>query len=194
MSHLNGINRVGPNAILQSAEALRALAGQDTVERVFEGAGLLALLEHPPQDMVPASQAARLHATIARDLPPGLALEIARDAGRRTGDYILAHRIPRPAQWILRVLPARLSGPMLLRAICHHSWTFAGSADVTHHPADPMELTIHDNPLAVTGCAWHCAVFETLFHRLVSPRLVVEHRACCAQSGRICRFVFYRDR
>ena len=193
MSQLNGINRVGPNAILQSAEALRALGGQDTVERVFEGAGLLGLLEHPPQGMVPASEAARLHATIARELPPGLALEIARESGRGTGEYILAHRIPLPAQWILRALPARLSGPLLLKAICHHSWTFAGNAEVTHNPAAPMELTIHDNPLAVTGCAWHCAVFETLFHRLVSPSIVVEHPACCAQGGRICRFLFHRN-
>lgn len=190
MSHLKAINRVGPNAILQSAEALRALCGQDTAKRVFEGAGLLGLLEYPPQDMVPASQAARLHATIARDLPPDLALEIAREAGRRTGEYILAHRIPRPAQCILRALPARLSGRLLLKAICHHSWTFAGNADVSYHAADPMELAIHDNPLAVTGCAWHCAVFETLFHRLVSPRIVVKHPVCCAQGGHMCRFFF----
>lgn len=190
MSDLKGIDLVGPNAILQSIEALRALCGQDAAEHVFEAAGLRGLLEHPPQDMVPASEAARLHAAIAREFPPGLGLEIARESGRRTGEYILAHRIPRLSQWVLRALPVRLSGPMLLRAICHHSWTFAGNAVVSCQPSDPMELAIHNNPLAVTGCPWHCAVFETLFRRLVSPGTVVEHPACCAQGGHMCRFLF----
>lgn len=192
MSCVKGINRVGPNAILQSIEALRALGGQNTVEHVFAGAGLRGLLDHPPHDMVPASQAARLHAAIARDLPPGMARDVARDSGRRTGDYILAHRIPRRAQWVLRALPARLSGPLLLKAICRHSWTFAGDAVVSCRAAGPMELEIHDNPLAVAGCAWHCTVFETLFHQLISPGIVVEHPACCTQEGQVCRFRFHR--
>jgi divinyl protochlorophyllide a 8-vinyl-reductase len=193
MNQVNGIDRVGPNAILQSIEALRALAGQDTVERIFAGAGLHRLLEFPPQDMVPASQAARLHAAIARELPPDLAFEIARESGRRTGEYILAHRIPRPAQWWLRALPARLSGRLLIKAICHHSWTFAGNAVVSFDPADPMELSIHDNPIAVAGCAWHRSVFQTLFHRLVSQDIVIEHPACCATGDQICRFLFHRN-
>ena len=193
MHDTKATDRVGPNAILQSIAALRDLCGQQTVTQIVESAGLRHVLDCPPQDMVPAVEAARLHCEIARHLPPKLAEKVARDAGHRTGLYILAHRIPRPAQWALRALPARLSGPLLLKAICQHSWTFAGNAFVSYQAGDPMELVIHDNPLAVRGCPWHRSVFEALFHQLAGPMFRVEHPACCATGDGACRFLFHRQ-
>ena len=49
-------------------------------------------------------------------------------AGDRTGRYILANRIPKPATLLLGVLPASWASTMLTQAIRKHSWTFAGSA------------------------------------------------------------------
>jgi hypothetical protein len=56
-----------------------------------------------------------------------VAAEVARSAGRRTADYLLAHRIPKPVQALLKALPARLAARVLLSAIARHAWTFAGS-------------------------------------------------------------------
>jgi divinyl protochlorophyllide a 8-vinyl-reductase len=183
-------DHVGPNAILQTVEALITLSGSDVCDRVCHRAGLPGIVANPPDSMIPARDALSLHRAVAADLPKPEADEIARDAGRRTGDYILAHRIPAPARTILRLLPAGLAGPLLLKAISRHAWTFAGDARVTHETSAPMHLVIHDNPLAIPGCLWHLAVFETLFHRLVSRDVRVTHPACCATDGQTCRFRF----
>jgi divinyl protochlorophyllide a 8-vinyl-reductase len=45
------------------------------------------------------------------------AMPVLRDAGHRTGDYLLAHRIPAPAQWVIRHLPRRLGLRLLLGAL-----------------------------------------------------------------------------
>lgn len=180
--------RVGPNAILQTIEALTEMGGADLTRRVFDLAGLGAVLDHPPQEMVPQDMAFALHRTIAESLPRDQADRVAMDAGRRTGQYILANRIPRAAQIVLRLLPARMAGPILLKAIEKHAWTFAGSARVSQQAGPPMSFTIHDNPLAVPGCLWHCAVFETLFRTLVHPQTRVQHTECCACGGAACVF------
>lgn len=180
--------RVGPNAILQSREALKGLGGPAMAQAVFDAAGLADMLDCPDDRMVPEAVAARLHRAIAAHFPRDEALRVARDAGRRTGAYILTHRIPRPARWVLRRLPARASGPILLRAIHRHAWTFAGSAGVAHDAGPPMRFEIRRNPLAVPGCPWHCAVFETLFRRLVDRDLAVVHESCCAEGADACRF------
>lgn len=180
--------RVGPNAILQSRDALEALGGPDLAARIFASAGLAPMLTNPPHAMVPVADAAALHHAIARELPPEEARRVARDGGQRTGRYILAHRIPQPAQRLLQVLPARLAGPLLLVAIRKHAWTFAAGAPVICASGRPMLIEIEGNPLAQPGCPWHRAVFETLFHHLVSDRLEVSHPACCATGAHACRF------
>ncbi|NBD29038.1 MAG: bacteriochlorophyll 4-vinyl reductase [Alphaproteobacteria bacterium] len=186
--------RVGPNAILQMVEAVRMLSGPEVLDRVCAAAGMPGLVDNLPDRMIPAHDALSLHRAVAAELPQDAADRIAREAGRRTGDYILSHRIPAPARLVLRLLPGRLAGPILLRAISHHAWTFAGDARVTHDATPPMELVIHDNPLAMPGCPWHLAVFETLFHRLVDRRIIVGHSECCTDGAGACRFVFHQSR
>lgn len=46
--------------------------------------------------------------------------------GRLTASYLLANRIPKPAQIVLGLLPARIGLKLLLKAIGGHAWTFAG--------------------------------------------------------------------
>lgn len=181
-------SRVGPNAILQTMEALTEIGGLDLTRRMFGAAGLLPLLDAPPSEMVPAAWASDLHRAIASELPAPEAAQIAIDAGRKTGRYILDNRIPAVARKVLRVLPKRIAGPMLLRAIERHAWTFAGSAEVAVEAGAPMYFFIYNNPLAVPRCLWHCAVFETLFRELVSPRTRVSHVCCCANGADACVF------
>lgn len=179
---------VGPNAILQTAAALEAQGGRALARQVFEAAGLGALLDAPPAEMVPEEHAAALLRALHATLPPDTARRVSRDAGRRTGDYILQNRIPAPARALLRVLPARLAAPILLRAVAAHAWTFAGSGRVEIAQGRPARLMIHDNPLAVAGSDWHRAVLEELFRRLVHPRAAVRQAASSAEGARACVF------
>jgi divinyl protochlorophyllide a 8-vinyl-reductase len=180
--------RVGPNAILQCAPALAALGGEDLTRRIYADAGLSRMLDMPPENMVPQDEVVALHRAIADGLPPDQAAQVARDAGARTGRYIVENRIPAPARLMLRALPARLSGPTLLRAITRHAWTFAGDADVLHDPGPDMRLAILDNPLAIGPCHWHEAVLQTMFRRLVSRRAQVRETRCCARGAPACIF------
>ncbi len=184
----NAAGRVGPNAVTQVAAALRAEGGLPLARQVFGAAGLLALLSDPPGQMVPQSTAKDLHDTVSDLLEPDAARRVSEGAGWRTADYLLAHRIPRAAQWAMGVLPVPLSARLLLTAMARNAWTYAGTGDV-HTSAGPVcRLDIDANPLAQPGCPWHVAVFERLFTELVSPRVKVRHTACCARGAAFCAF------
>jgi divinyl protochlorophyllide a 8-vinyl-reductase len=155
-------------------------------------------LDAPPsvKGMMPEVPAARLHQTVRAHLGPAAPWLLA-EAGRATGDYILAHRIPRAAQTVLRALPPALSAPLLRTAIAKHAWTFTGSGDFTAGPG--LVFTIARNPV-VAGessptplCHWHAAVFERLFRTLVDDRLRARETACCACGDPACRFELVRQ-
>ncbi len=180
--------RIGPNAVTQVAAALRASHGEATAQRVFHTAGLDGLLADPPDTMTDERQVAALHRALADELGPDAAA-VSREAGLRTGDYILAHRIPAPVRGLLKALPAPLAGWLLLAAIRRHAWTFAGSGRFAAHAGRESVVEIADNPIAVSGCPWHAAVFERLFQALVSPRAKVRQTASCADGAPACRFI-----
>ncbi|MFN6954299.1 MAG: bacteriochlorophyll 4-vinyl reductase [Acetobacteraceae bacterium] len=181
-------HRIGPNAIIQVAEALRALHGEALARRVFGAAGLSALLDRPPERMTDERIVAALHRTLHALLPREDAAEIAAEAGARTADYLLARRIPRAVQWLLRALPASLAAPLLLRAIARNGWTFAGSGHVFVTAGHPAVIEIEDNPVATAPCHYHIAVFTRLFRALVHPRAEVQEMMCCADGAAACRF------
>lgn len=180
---------VGPNAVIQLAEALRAAPdAPGLAEHVFGRAGYARLLRSPPTDMIDEAIAARLFATLWREMPAASAAAIAHEAGRRTGAYVLAHRIPPLARLLLRTLPPRLAAPLLLRAIARHAWTFAGSGRCRTASGPPCLVTIARNPLAMPGGAWHGGVFECLFRSLVSRSASVRHAEVSGDGGPVCRF------
>jgi divinyl protochlorophyllide a 8-vinyl-reductase len=180
---------VGPNAVIQLAVALRAAPdAAGAAERVFVGAGFPRFLRSLPSDMVDEVIPARLFEALWRELPPAEAACIARDAGYRTGAYVLASRIPTAARLVLRALPPRFSAPLLLKAIRKHAWTFAGSGTCRVALGQPAVITIERNPLAMPGCVWHVGVFECLFRALVSRRTSVRHAECRIDGVSVCRF------
>lgn len=182
------IGHVGPNAVIQLAHALNDCCGPSTTRQVFERAGFLFLLDTLPAEMIDERIASLLFEALWEVLPSEDAACVARDAGRRTAEYILANRIPSIAKIVLRGLPARLAAPLLLRAIEKNAWTFAGSGICTTATGPPAAITIVNNPLAMPTCAWHRGVFECLFGSLVSPRTRVTHPECCAAGQSQCRF------
>ncbi len=110
MAHASAeAGRVGPNAIIRVAETLRDVLGEDTTRLIFARAHLEPHLAHPPTGMVPEEDVGALQTALFGGLEESEAKTIAFEAGLRTGDYLLANRIPKPAQAVLKVLPSSLA-------------------------------------------------------------------------------------
>ncbi len=194
MSSHAAVGRIGPNAITRVAEVLPVHAGRIVAEQVFARAGLIKHWRHPPEAMVDETEVARLHATLRETLGERDAAGVARAAGTRTGDYLLAHRIPKPVQWLLKRLPAPLAARVLLAAITKHAWTFAGSGTFSATPGRPVRVPIRANPMCrglvseAPACDFYAATFERLFRVLVHPETQVVETACEACGDDACRF------
>jgi divinyl protochlorophyllide a 8-vinyl-reductase len=186
--------RVGPNAIIRVAEALREIGGVALEENLLGKAGLQAYLAGMPAEMVDEREVTRLQRAVQAELDPQQARLVMLDAGRRTGDYLLANRIPHPVQHVLRVLPAALASRVLLVAIGRNAWTFAGSGHLGIKPGQPVRLTLTGCPLccgAVSDapiCEYYAATFERLFRQLVSSRAVTTETSCQASGAPACVF------
>lgn len=185
---------IGPNAILQLVPVLERSGGPDMVRGLMEVAGLTTLPDG--SEMIPEAQAHAMHRAL-RTCYPDQAATLAAEAGHRTAEYILAHRIPRPAQALLRALPAPLAAPLLSRAISAHAWTFAGSG--CFRARSPWRFEIARNPV-IAGerstaplCSWHASVFKGLYRALVAPDCHCEEIRCAAQGGSdTCTFAILR--
>jgi divinyl protochlorophyllide a 8-vinyl-reductase len=186
--------RIGPNAITRVAEVLRVRRGEADTAALFGRAGLLPYLKQPPESMVDEAEVTRLHQVLREHLGTAGAREVAREAGTRTANYLLGYRIPRPAQAVLKRLPAPLAARALLRAIRGHAWTFAGSGSFVTQAGHPVVLTLRGNPLCCgaaleqPGCAFYAATFERLFSALVHPAASVTETHCEACGDESCRF------
>ena len=188
-----GDARIGPNAILQTVTVLDRHCGRPTRDRILALAGV----DIPPPDsgMVPEADCIAVHRAVRLALGDASGA-VLRLAGLSTADYILAHRIPRPAQLLLRSLPGPLGARLLTAAITRHAWTFVGSGRFTVESHRPLTFRIDANPLAPgpaepPGCPWHAAVFERLFARLVWPSVAVEETSCGSVAPGPCRFVLH---
>ena len=168
--------RIGPNAIIQVAEAIRPRPGIARLEEVMHKAGLAHYIAAPPCSMVPEDEVARLHRAVASLIPAHEGEALMREAGHNTARYLLANRIPAPAKAILKLLPAPLAARALLMAITRHAWTFAGSSRFSHSARHPVHIRLEGSPLFATpecrnlAAAYFEATFQTLFLELVSKR------------------------
>lgn len=190
VSAIETAGRIGPNAILQL---------NDPVERLL-GAGSMTELLHcsdasmpSGQVMIDENEVARVHRALYR-LHPDQAVQIARDAGAGTADYIIRNRIPAAARWLLHALPRSLGERMLTRAIMAHAWTFCGSGELKVSGSSPIVFELYRNPLLrgvrsdAPQCHWHAAVFEVLYSRLLGRPYRVRETACCATGSEACSF------
>ena len=187
-------HRIGPNAIIRVADALREEDGEERTREVFASAGLERYLDNPPGRMVDEREVVVLHRTLWAALGAIHAKDIERRAGIATAQYLLRRRIPHPFQWLLRLLPARLAGRLLLSAIIRNSWTFAGSGRVTASFAKPLLLMIENNPMCRgtpapdPECIYYAATFERLFRVLDDARARVTEIQCEARGDSVCCF------
>lgn len=184
--------RIGPNSLIQTGQALAALFGDETARRIFDQAGIGHRYVDPPGTMLDEREPQRLFAVLCDTLSDQDSTRVLAEAGHRTGQYLLANRIPKPARWLLPRLPPAISARLLVRAISAHAWTFAGSGGFSgevhgwRRPA--IQLAIKANPLATPGCPWHGAVFERLFATLTATQVSVLHPRCQAKNNDCCEW------
>ena len=160
---------IGPNAVLQTVAVMEERLGHAETTAILADAQITRLPSG--EHMIPEIEALRLHRWLAMHDPVG-AWVIAEEAGARTADYIIAHRIPRAAGWLLRHLPARAAAPVLMAAIRKHAWTFIGAGAFA--PTDAWHFTIDREaardslPPPESLFAWYAAVFTRLYRKLVA--------------------------
>ncbi len=180
---------VGPNAVIQLRAALLASGQGACLPGLFGAAGHAAFVTAPPTGPLPEADIGRLFNLVAAHAREPE--RILTEAGRRTAEYLLAHRIPRAMTALLPRLPARLAAAILTHAMTRHAWTFAGSGRFTAEGGRHLTLSITANPLCLhnrTGCVWHEAVFQRLFQALVSERAEITEIACTGRGAPACRF------
>jgi divinyl protochlorophyllide a 8-vinyl-reductase len=186
--------KIGPNAVTRVAEALQELHGLGVCRDVFAAAHLERHLETTPTQMVDESDAARLHRALVDVLGFEAADRVAQRAGVLTGDYLLAHRIPQPAQSLLRHLPRRLAAALLLRAIARHAWTFAGSGSFSYSFNPALSLRLHGTPICrlvrsdAPACGYYAATFQRVFAAMLGDSTRVIESQCEAQGASQCVF------
>jgi divinyl protochlorophyllide a 8-vinyl-reductase len=187
-------DRIGPNAILQIIEAVTAAKGESACEALFSFAGLSHYLANRPTEMVSERDVATLQRALREQFGAEDARALSWDAGLRTGDYLLANRIPRFAQVVLRFFPASMAARVLAGAIAKHSWTFAGSGSFSFTPGTPFVFRILNNPLCSQikaiepACDFYAATFERIFRAIVHPNSRVVETECEASGGEACVF------
>ena len=185
---------IGPNAVTRLAQALAARKGEIVSRAVFRQAGLEPYLATPPSRMVNERHVAALHSAMIDLLGPVAAADVSKEAGRLTGDYLLANRIPGFAQVLVRRMPRRMAAKVLVRAIARHAWTFAGSGDFSYSFAPGLTLTLKGSPIARSiqtdgpACAYFAATFERVFSAMLGLSVRVVEIACEAAGAKACVF------
>ena len=196
--------RIGPNAVLQLAHALDERYGRARTEEVFRSAGQAGFLQAPPESMVDERVITALYTTLPRQIGEFEAAEVGARAGQLTGEYLLAHRIPAPAQRVMKLMPAALAARTLLAAIDHHAWTFAGSGQFAREAVQRpggggrsrvyWKLSVADCPLCRGvraerhQCAYYAATFERIFREVVATSARVAETHCQALGAEACVF------
>jgi bacteriochlorophyll 4-vinyl reductase len=140
--------------------------------------------------MVPEADVSDLYRTLRLrlDAAEAEAEGGARLAGDKTAAYVLANRIPRAAQMLLRLLPPRFAAPVLLSSITKHMWTFAGSGTVRIVRAASPRIAIEGCPICRGSSAWAVVRLLCRIGRGIVPRTrngkSDGRRGCMSGAGR----------
>lgn len=186
--------RIGPNAIIQLSAALTARLGAAARDDLFRRAGLQRYFGAMPEHMVDEAEVISLHQALRATVTPEVARALSYEAGLLTGDYILANRIPKPAQIVLKLLSRGLATRALTAAIGKHAWTFAGSGTFRAVSTRPLVLEIANSPLCrgetshTPLCDYYAGSFTRLYRMLADPDADIRETSCGAVQGGPCRF------
>jgi divinyl protochlorophyllide a 8-vinyl-reductase len=187
--------KIGPNAILQVFDVLDETVGPQQTTHLAQLAGLGHHRVDQPLAMVDERDVVALHKAVRATFDADTANQILWRAGAQTAEYILANRIPKPAQRVLGMLPAPLASPILLKAIAKNAWTFAGSGRFAYRAGRPAELALTDCPACLQvyrhdePCLYYTATMEGLFRALVHRQARIHNTPGPSVDGRTRTFV-----
>lgn len=173
------------------AEVLPMRVGSRASLTLFEAAGLADAWHRSRREPLADEQLRRLHRALRDQLGLPAATAVARDAGVRAAEVLLAHHIGSGCQALLRRLPARLAERLLQRELLRLSWAFAADA---HVQLAPGRLTVQGSPLCrgvrsdTPSCDFVCALVERLYAVLVHPDARCVERACESCGAPACEF------
>lgn len=173
------------------AEVLPMRVGSRASLALFEAAGLADAWHRSRREPLSDEQLRRLHRALRDQLGLPAATAVARDAGVRASEVLLAHHIGPRRQALLRRLPARLAERLLQRDLQRLSWAFAADARVQLAPG---RLTVQGSPLCrgvrsdTPACDFVCALIERLYAVLVHPDARCVERACESCGAPACEF------
>jgi divinyl protochlorophyllide a 8-vinyl-reductase len=186
--------RIGPNTIIQVVSVLRDRRSPAFAEDLLRDATPYSM-ESLPTEMVDEREAQAVVRTLVSRIGAVHAAPVLREAGYRTAEYLMAHRIPAFAQLLIRLLPRRLGLQVLLQAMLKNAWTFAGSGHFRIVPTRGAPELVFDGCAmcrdmheAEPMCDFYAGTFERLIAALVAPAVRVTEVECIAQGGQTCRF------
>lgn len=185
--------RIGPNVLIHAAHALAHRIGHDTANRVLQ-TSTHHTFETLPSELVDEATANALvrHLVDTYGLP--FTRGVMRDAGERTGEDLLLHRIPWLARVTLPALPSPVALRLLLAGIGRHTWTFAGSARVEICLGSPSVIALAHCAMCAgirsrePICDFYVGTFQRVMQGLLGPHGFAEEITCEACGDSACRF------
>lgn len=181
--------RIGPNSLIQTVAALRARYGDEQAAAVLRRGKQAHLLDELPTHMVPEQEFTDLATALAVQLGLEESYAILHQAGRLTGDYLLAHRIPGFFQRGLRLLPPHPALALFCVAIGKHAWTFVGSGGFhyTGGRVPCLEVESSIRPVAVVQ-GFYGGAFARLIQAIIDPNAQIIAQPLRADQPACCRY------
>jgi divinyl protochlorophyllide a 8-vinyl-reductase len=186
--------RIGPNSIIRTVEALREAYGPAHAAEILRRGRRADLIDTLPAEMVDETDFTRLVLLLRSQLGGPTAERILRRSGQLTAVYLLQNRIPRPVQYVLKVLPRCIALKILLQAIGKHAWTFVGSGTFSFRLDKTLHISIGDCvecrgvQASAPVCSYYSGAFEHLLRTLIAPSATVREIACIACGSEYCMF------
>ncbi len=177
-----GEARIGPNAIIQTVEALKELYGVPYTLEVLQRGQQAHWIDNLPTTMVEE----RVFLTLAEALVGQIGSDEARRVlwrcGERTAQYLLANRIPGPFQQLVKMIPRQAGFTLLLFAISKSAWTFVGSGTF-HFVGGAQPVILIANPareciVLPEVCGFYGGTFEGILRSLLGEQTRVVPASC----------------
>jgi divinyl protochlorophyllide a 8-vinyl-reductase len=187
--------QIGPNALIQTVTALRAIYDDDQTAAILARSGQLSLMDEHPADMVPECEFDRLVQAMADALGEDCARRVLHRSGALTADYLLAHRIPGLFQRLLRFLShpwgsQGLAMRLLLLAVSKNAWTFVGSGAFSYGFGDRAVIRVVSSIHPVGAASgFYGGTFERLVHSLIDAEACVYFVYAAPDNPNLCEYI-----
>lgn len=186
--------RIGPNAVIQTVNALTGLYGHAGARQSLAALGQPELIDYRPAERIDEREFLELYHGLLATLGPHRTCRVMARAGELTGQYVIQNAMPGPVQRLLHMLPRGLALRMLLSALGRYAWVFAGSGQFGYSLGRTPQLTLtgcitaRGLNCAAPTCTFYQSAFQELLATLIDGQLRVREIACEACGAARCEF------